>query len=358
MTIKYSLVFLLACFFVSACRKDKHEDPPATVNINYPAAYVVNGGSNTISVISLGTDEVKETLKLGEVSSGGHGGHTGTGVTWPHHIYLNPSGTRLAIGAPGMDLSAGHHSTGTGAGKLVIMDALTGAILKVISLPAMNHNAVFSPDGSEIWTSQMDTGYGKVLVYDSGTYTLKSSVTVGKSPAEVTFSADGSKAYVANTGSMSVTVISPAAKTVLATISTGEDPVGAWPGTDGKMYVDNERSKTITVIDAATSSVTDTVDLGFMPGMAAYNNSGPELWVSDPQAGKVHYFLKGGKGWVNAGSIATGPGAHAIAFSGNGSKAYITNQLGASVSVIDVAGKTKIKDITVGQKPNGVTVKN
>ena len=59
-------------------------------------------------------------------------------------------------------------------GSVVIMDAVTGIVTKNFEVPVMNHNAVFSMDGSEIWTSQMHMG-GKVLVYDASTYALKNT---------------------------------------------------------------------------------------------------------------------------------------------------------------------------------------
>ena len=42
----------------------------------------------------------------------------------------------------------------------------------------------------------------------------------------------------------------------------------------------------------------------------------------------------------------------------NGMTAYITNQLGGTVSVVDGMSHTKTKDITVGTKPNGIAFKN
>ena len=49
--------------------------------------------------------------------------------------------------------------------------------------------------------------------------------------------------------------------------------------------------------------------------------------------------------------------AHAIAFSSNGEKAYITNQGANTVTVIDVVNHAKLQDIIVGTKPNGIALK-
>ena len=60
-------------------------------NINYPAAYVVNGESSSLSVIRLSDNTLSDSIML-----------MGTGtnmIMWPHHIssYSN----YLAIGVPG-----------------------------------------------------------------------------------------------------------------------------------------------------------------------------------------------------------------------------------------------------------------
>lgn len=326
------------------------------LTINYPAAYVVNAEGNSLSVIDLASQQVKETISFGGASMS----HTGTMtdmIMWPHHIYLSPDGSKLGIGVPGMDLSAGHAGGMNGMpGRVLIIDAQTGVTRVNQQTPVMNHNAVFSPDGSEIWTSQMNMN-GQVLVYDATTFALKKTISVGMEPAEVTMSTNGKYAFVANGMSNSVTVINVADKSVAKTIPVGEDPVGAWPGTDGNMYVDNEKGQSISVINVNTLSVIETVGLGFTPGYATYHPTRNELWVSQAGTGTgIVIFERMNGGWMKMGEVATGLDAHAIGFTKDGATAYITNQGAATVSVIDVAKRTKIKDIAVGKKPNGIVL--
>lgn len=344
---------LLAASILS-CRKQKipgmsMEDK----QIDYPAAYVVNGEGSTISVIDLDKNTVTETLELM--------GTDNEMVMWPHHLSLYSifDMHRLAIGVPGMDLSAGH-SGGMNdmKGKVLIIDAVKGKILKTVDLPVSNHNAMYAPNGREIWVSQMEMA-GKVLVYDAQTYALKNTIQVGMEPAEVSFSADGSKAYVANGGDNTLSVIDPVNKSIEAIIQVGAEPVGAWVGYDGKMYVDNEDGKTISVVDVSANTVVQTIDLGFMPGSAAHNAAKKELWVTDPDNGKVHYWSwdQVSNQWNYAGNFNTAAGAHAVAFTADGNRAYVTNQMAASVSVINGNDHSKIKDISVGKKPNGIVIK-
>ncbi len=338
---------IIGLMFLSSCSKDDKMN--TTLNINYPAAYVVNGEDATVSVIKLSTNEVTETIPL-----------MGTGtdmIMWPHHISSHSN--HLAIGVPGMDFSGGHSGSTTGmSGKMLILDATNGAIIKNINLPLMNHNTIYSPNGTEIWVPQMDND-GKVLVYDATTYALKNTINVGMMPAELTFSSDGTKAYVANGDDDTVSVINVSTKAVVATVTVGDNPVGAWTGTNGQMFVDNEDGQSISVIKVSDNTIAQTIALGFMPGIASHNGIKSELWVSDPMNGKVHYWTwdAGMMMWMHSGVFNTGAGAHAISFTTDGNTAYVTNQTANTVSVVNVTNHTVTKTINVGKKPNGVVIK-
>ena len=338
---------IIGLMFLSSCSKDDKMN--TTLNINYPAAYVVNGEDATVSVIKLSTNEVTETIPL-----------MGTGtdmIMWPHHISSHSN--HLAIGVPGMDFSGGHSGSTTGmSGKMLILDATNGAIIKNINLPLMNHNTIYSPNGTEIWVPQMDND-GKVLVYDATTYALKNTINVGMMPAELTFSSDGTKAYVANGDDDTVSVINVSTKAVVATVTVGDNPVGAWTGTNGQMFVDNEDGQSISVIKVSDNTIAQTIALGFMPGIASHNGIKSELWVSDPMNGKVHYWTwdAGMMMWMHSGVFNTGAGAHAISFTTDGNTAYVTNQTENTVSVVNVTNHTVTKTINVGKKPNGVVIK-
>lgn len=337
------LVFFISAISIVSC-SNTADRPILNNSINYKAAYVINGADNTISVIDLATNVIKKTITL-------------TDIGFPHHISLSPDKTKIAIGVPGIDLSGGHSGIMAGMpGQYLVLNALTGEMLQSQSLPTMCHNAIYSPDGTEIWAAQM-ADVGKVLVYDSSTYTLKNTITVGMMPLEVSFSSDGLMAFVCNNTDNTVTAIKVSDKSIVATIPVGNGPVGAWQGGDNKMYVDNEDGQSISIIDANSMNVVDTVALGFMPGMAMRQNDAKELWVTDPVNLKVHYWTwDTGMGmYMIGGDVTVGAGAHAIAF--NGTTAYITNQTDGTVSVVDVTSHAVTKTITVGAKPNGIVLK-
>lgn len=340
------------CLVFSACNLHTEEDMEdmemdgTELNINYPAAYVVNGESNDVDVINLNDLSHKDHISL-------------NGAKFPHHINLSPDKTRLAVAITSTDLSGGHggHGGGTGGYKIMILNSYTGKIEKEIALPKVPHNAAFNANGSELWIAQSDDNQSQVLVYNVGNYSLKNAINVGKGLSEVTFSADGSRAFAANTNDATISIIHPDTKAVLATVPVGKDPVGAWPAVNGFMYADNETDQTVSEIQVSTAQVTATFNLGFKPGYVAYHAGQQELWVSDATNGKVVYYRKGNGQWAKQGEISTGADAHAIAFSTDGSTAYVTNQGAGTVSVINVSEHRVLSAIAVGKKPNGIVLR-
>ncbi len=352
---KQKIKLILAAVIVTAvaftsCKKNNDDETPVTptpsTDITYNAAYVVNGASNSISVIELATNEVKRTISLNN-------------APYPHHVYLSPDKKLIAVAIAAMDLSGGHGGHGMGgATKVMILDAVTGAVHHEISTMHLPHNAAFNPAGTELWIPQADTVQGTVLVYSTTTFALLNTINVGKAPSELTFSFDGSMAFAANTMDGTVTMIDPNTKAIMATIPVGMDPVGAWPAPNGKVYVDNEADMTVSEIDVMSAAVISTINLGFMPGYVAYSTHHSELWISDATNGKIVFYENMSGTWTQVGNLSTGANAHAIVFSSNGEKAYVSNQGANTVSVIDVVNHSKLQDITVGSKPNGMVIKN
>lgn len=331
-------------FFSCSSSKD-HDQHTKVLNIDFPAAFVVNGKSNTVSVINLNDSKEHAQISL-------------NGATFPHHISFSPDKSKFAVSITSTDLSGGHAGHGgTVSGlKVLIINSKTGVIEKELILSKLAHNAVFNSSGTELWVGHSDTTQSKILIYNTADWTLKTNVLVGKGLSEVSFSNDGLWAFAANTSEGTVSMIDPVNKLVAKTLAVGLEPVGAWPGLDGNMYVDNELSKTISIINISGGIVSNTISLGFKPGYVAHHPNG-ELWVSDATNGRAVVYTLVGASWAETFQVTTGADAHGIAFNADGSKAFVTNQGSSSVSVVEVASHTKFQDIVVGSGPNGIVLK-
>jgi YVTN family beta-propeller protein len=104
-------------------------------------------------------------------------------------------------------------------------------------------------------------------------------VPVGQEPNGVALLPDGSRAYVANTVSGTVSVISVnrnGRPRVVTNIPVGTEPYGIIVSPNGtKVYVSNKSSNTVSVIDPRTNRVTNTVGgVGFHPRGLAMTNDG------------------------------------------------------------------------------------
>ena len=378
----------LSLFIFSSCNKDEGMNNPDKRPVDFDAIYVVNGASNSISVINLTTDKVQKTINIGTLNpmmgGGMMNGTIANSNMWPYHISLSPDKSKLAITEPGMDFNRGYemmqntassgspgdihyqHHNGNSTevtsdimqmqGKILILDAITGELLKELTLEGMPYDAIFSPDGKELWTTLM-MPQGKVKVFDSESFILLTTISVGNMPAGVTFSDDGKKAFVANGMSGSVTVIDAVTKEIIETIVTSQGTVGAFPGIQGMMYTDNEKDQSISIINTMNNMMSGSIQLGFFPGMVSRNPMMNQLWVSDPDGAKIHFWTQNGAGYNHGGYVPVGGGAGAMIFSKSGKTCYVTNQDDNSVSVVDAAGLKELIKIPVGEKPNGLIIR-
>ena len=317
------------------------------VEADYPKAYVVNGGSNTISILNLQELSEKKIIQLTDVDR------------FPHHINLSPDGKKFAIAIPEFDFTLGHvflHNASGKKGGIAIINAQTGTSLLKIALPNANFNAVFSPDGTEIW-SATSTHSGEMYVFNANTGVQKAKIALGSDPSEVVFSKDGQYAFVALGESSFVYVLKVDTKEIIKTIKVDAFPTNVWAGNDGKIYVENKVALSINIIDTKNLTATEFIDVNFRPGQTAYNQIFNELWVCQAGENKVAYFERKNNIWALKGNIIAGDDAHSVTFSKDEKIAYIINQVGNTVSVIDVAKHSKTKDINVGKQPNGIVLK-
>ena len=384
----------LCAIILASCTKNTGFNNPDNNPVNYDALYVLNRADNSMSVINLATEKVQKTINLGSpgtmMGSGMMNGNSTFNNMWPFHISLSPDKSKLAITEPGMDFDGGyemmngttssggmggmggmggnnyHHHNGNSTtditdimqmkGKILIIDAISGDLIKELTLEGMPYDAIFSPDGKELWTALM-MPVGKVKVFDTDSFTLLNTITVGNMPAGVAFSDDWKEVFIVNGISGSITVIDAVTKLVIDTIVAPPGSVGAFPGMNGMMYTDNEETHTINIINSMTNMMSDSIHLGFFPGTVCSDSILNRMWVSDPDGAKIHYWTHSGTNYIYGGSVPVGSGASAMIFSKNGETCYVTNQDDNSVSIVDVAGLIEIKKIPVGKSPNSLIIR-
>ncbi len=272
-------------------------------------AYVVNKGDNTVSVIDTGNH-----LVVGTIGVGPYPWYVAVDPNI-HHIDINqwvkglpvnfiyvtsPIGNRVDILIAALDgvltLPGGSIPTdvppGIGAFNVALDIAnqkayvvnCHNATLSILDLNAKKMiGAVENLENTDSFVGVgVDTVLNKVYavsdkvdnvmpVIDASTKKIVTKVKVGKTPFNVTVDSSKHKAYVANRGSNTVSVVDTAKDTVEATINVGAEPISV-ALVDGKAYVTNCSSNNISVVDLKTNTEISVINL---PGAKPYRGLCP-----------------------------------------------------------------------------------
>lgn len=282
-----------------------------------------------------------------------------------------------------------------------------------------------SPDGTRAYVANLTTSSVTVIDVDpnSATYnqvvdtnttvTGVQNIQVGNSPVGVAITPDGKRLYVTNAGSNSVSVIDIApgspnrykaidtdgvAANGITNIPVGNSPKEIAISPDGtRAYVANAGSSTVTVIDIDPTSANynkvidadsstpavDAIPVGSGPYAVSVTPNGQQLYVTnitstsvtvvDVEAGSPTRYQVVDANGAAAGkdiALATSANPNGVAFSPDGTRAYVTNTNLDSVTVIDIApgsptryqiidtnpATPAVDNIPVGDAPVGIKI--
>lgn len=243
---------------------------------NGKTAYVANGGSSSVSVINTGTKKVTATITVQNTpagmalpSSGAflyvvNDGSSSVSVisTLTNSVVATvPVGGFPATVAISPDQTTAYVTNQTSNSVSVIRTA-DNTVVNTINIPTGGpYGAAVSPDGHWLYV----VSSGAVTVLDMSTLTISATIPTGAGTyGLVAFSQDSASAYVTETGTNSVYVISTANKTVSKTITVGTSPTGvALKGlmhvsTDAGGFVGDKGPATKAALGAPYSSVLDS----------------------------------------------------------------------------------------------------
>jgi YVTN family beta-propeller protein len=129
------------------------------------------------------------------------------------------------------------------------------------------------------------------------------------------------------------------------------------PGEDWVLSADGERlfvsmpgSGSVAVVDASSWKVLSEIATGPHPRRLALQPDGQYLWVATDNGVSVLDVL-GGRNPRKVADIATGKGAHDLAFSDDSRFAFVTNETDGTASVVDTGRLAKLRDVKVGVRP-------
>ncbi len=205
------------------------------------AAYITNGGDNTISVVDTASQRVIGVIPVGAS---------------PHGLRITPDGKQVWI-------------ANLKGGTVSVVDTESRKQVSQIAAGKGPAQVGFTPDGRFGFVSLSEEN--KVAVIDPVSRKVIRKIAVGTVPIQLHATPDNRLVLVANQGTpkkpgTTVSVIDVASMKVVTTIKTGAGAHGVVIDRDGRhAFVTNTYANTVSVIDVAERKVVATVPVGKGP---------------------------------------------------------------------------------------------
>lgn len=226
---------------------------------------VANKTDNTVDLIHLATGRSVATLP------------TGVG---PHEIAVSPDGRTAVISNYGTRDVAGS--------SLTVLDLDSHSVEKTVDLGQHTrpHGLVWLDDRRLAVTTE---GSSHLLVVDPHTAQIEIAVKTAQEVSHmVAASRETGRAFVANIGSGTVTVVDLASGTKLRDVETGAGAEGIAVSPDGsEVWVTNRSADTISIIDSDTLAVKESIACASFPIRVAITADGRRALVSVAASGEV-----------------------------------------------------------------------
>ena len=228
---------------------------------------VANKSDDTVDMIDLTTAESVATLPTGHA---------------PHEIAVSPD-TRHAVVSNYGDREAPGSS-------LTVIDLEVLEVVRTIDLGEHTrpHGLAFISDDEVVVTTE---GSRHLLVVGLDGEIRRAVETAAETSHMVAVSPDGSRAFVANIGSGSVTVVDLTKAAGTIEIATGEGAEGIAVSPDGtEVWITNRAADTVTILDAETLAKKDELECAGFPIRIAFTPDGTRALISAAKSGEVVAF--------------------------------------------------------------------
>ncbi len=230
---------------------------------------VLNKAEATASLIDLGDGSVVATLP------------TGTG---PHEAAPSPDGSRV--------LATNYGTRDEPGSTLTLIDVADASVAATIDLSPYHrpHGVRWLADGRHaVVTAESNKA---LLIVDVDAGRVDAAIDTDQEVSHmVAVTPDGTRAFVANIGSGSVTVIDLTDRRRIANIETGAGAEGIDVTPDGqRVWITNRAENTVTVLDVATLEIRQTIASADFPIRATVTPDGHRVLVSNARSADVAIF--------------------------------------------------------------------
>ena len=311
---------------------------------------VLNKSDNTVSLIDLASRKVVATVP------------TGVG---PHEVAVSPNG-ELAVVA--------NYGAQTPGSSLTVINITAKKVLKTIELGEYRrpHGIVWLKGDEVAITAEANKA---LLIVDVNTGKVSANVTTDQNVSHmVVVSPKQNKAFVANIGSGSVTVIDLKTLKKIADVPTGAGAEGIDISPDEKeVWISNRAANTVSVVDTISSKIVATVESKDFPIRVKFTPDGKHVLVSNARSGDIAIFdaatkkeIKRVSMEVKASEASTAGGrlfgnqfgqspvpvgilvAHGLGH------AFVANTNADIVTMVDLKTWQIVDRLTAGKEPDGL----
>ncbi|OQK16807.1 hypothetical protein AU255_02560 [Methyloprofundus sedimenti] len=173
---------------------------------------------------------------------------------------------------------------------------------------------------------------------------LLKTIAIGQRPRGIVLSKDQQQLYIATSDDDTIQIIDINTLKAVGTLPSGEDPeTFAMNPSGDQLYVSNEDDSLVTVIDINNAKAIKTIPVGVEPEPVTV--SPDEKWVvsASEATNMVH--------WINRKTLTVedntlvDPRPRGLSFSADSKRLWVTSEMGGTVTVLDVASRTKVKTI-------------
>lgn len=312
---------------------------------------VLNKSDDTVSLVDLETKQIRATLPTGD---------------GPHEVAVSPDGKTAVVSNYGDTQHPGN--------TLTVIDVPSKKIVRTIEL------GNYSRPHGVAWLQGDDVA----VTVEASKALLVVSATEGKVKHAIATDQLGShmvaispkhrRAFTANIGSGSTTVVDLASNKRITDVATGKGAEGIAVAPDGsEVWVTNRDANTISVVDPATLKITATLEPGEIPIRVKFTPDGTRALISNARSGDVAVFdtvtkeLVGRVPMQAAGEklprndsrpltsqFGDGPVPVGILMPEPLSVAFVANTNADTVTVIDLETLKIVGRLKAGREPDGL----
>jgi YVTN family beta-propeller protein len=289
--------------------------------------YVVNRGSNTITVFDKKSHEAMDVIQ------------TGRG---PGAVVLDQRQRRAYVVLSGED-------------AIDVIDVALGSAINRIRLHSGDapRDLALTPDGSLLITA--NTGSNTVSLIDPASFIEIARISLSNRPGSVLIDRLGKKAYIFNTLSNNISVLDIANRVIITTFSTDSTPLrGDFNRKGDKLAVFQEWSPHLLVVDAVSLATLKKVYVGIGIGGIKVDTNTDNLYVGRRQDGMVEIFDP--FSYIPGNYLSASAGTSYMAIDGEENNLYLIHPAKNSLQIFNLVSGSMVGEIDVDDDPYWVTL--